>query len=226
MENELITKRAELEKQLQSLQQRKATMQQFDSELNLSIIKLQTEIERINNRIKSIKHNQKMNDLSYIREVLGVSFDNHAYSVGKDQQAPQMISKTAPQLQMEYMSLLNKLDQKLDNKEINDTQYESIYNALTSLYNQYKEELSDKKEQATSNTQKNESTHQEETKHSQPTLIDKVDDFVELLRKKYGYYDKNMTEREEIDRIIQQEFFQEIYQEKEPLEDVDHPRRM
>ena len=52
MENELITKRTELEKQLQSLQQRKATMQQFDSELNLNIIKLQTEIERINNRTK------------------------------------------------------------------------------------------------------------------------------------------------------------------------------
>ena len=54
-------------------------MQQFDSELNLNIIKLQTEIERINNRIKSIKQNQKMNNLSHIREVLGVSFDNHTY---------------------------------------------------------------------------------------------------------------------------------------------------
>lgn len=220
MENELISKKSELEKQLQTLQLKKTTLNELDTELNINIMKLQTEIKILDDRIKGIRAQKKSNDLANVREILGVSFDKNNYTLGENGKELQMISKTSVQLQMEYMSLLNKLNEKLDNNEINDEQYDLVYNSLLSLYNQYKEDLSSEKTQSNLKSQSMGTSYQEPMQYSQPESVDKIDEFEERLRKKYGYYDRSLQEQEEIDKIIHQEIYQGNYQENEQLENT------
>lgn len=76
------------------------------------------------------KIEQRKKDFDVIRTHLGINFDNHFYLVGKDPRNIQEIPKTLEQLRQEYFKLIRLLDSKLDNGQISEEDYETIYKSL------------------------------------------------------------------------------------------------
>lgn len=151
------------------------------------------------------------NDL--IRQSLGISFENYSYVIGTNG-TKQMVSKTRPQLQIEYSNLIKKLDEKLDTGELSDTQYDLVYASLTNLYHAYINRLIP---QAKNAFEDQCSPYQEPQQYSQPEPVDKIDEYAEQLRRKYGYYERNTSEQEMIDRFI----YSEIQQDEKEIDKVD-----
>lgn len=223
--DELINKRANLENQLQELRAKQEASQGLDMEINLSIMRITNEIETLSNRINSEQAQRKRNHLNNIRNVLGVSFHNHIHTAGTDPSVAQMIPKTPAQLQMEYMQLNNALHAKLGNDEISEEQYDIVANSLAVLYAQYKEEISDKKDQ-----KNNRSSNQ-----SQPIVgisdFEEMIDFIDedLLQDKrflqmFKLY--NMIEASEEDRKrFMDKYRQEFLGEEEKIEIIEPVER-
>ena len=126
----------------------------------------------------------------------------------------QMVLKSKQQLQIEYSNLIRKLDEKLDTGKLSDIQYDTIFSSLTNLYHTYINELNSQTK-IVSRTQ--ESSYQEPQQYSQPETVDKVDEYVEQLRRAYGYYEKNTSEQAMIDQFI----YSEIKNDEEEIDKVD-----
>lgn len=151
------------------------------------------------------------NDL--IRQSLGISFENYSYAIGTNG-TKQIVSKTQSQLQIEYLNLKRKLDEKLDTGELSDTQYDLVYTSLTNLYHAYINRLIPQSKNVFEDQY---SSYQESQQYSQPESVDKIDEYAEQLRRKYGYYERNTSEQAMIDRFI----YSEIQQDEKEIDIVD-----
>lgn len=158
--------------------------------------------------------NSFIDDNNLIKQVLGIPFENYSYIIGTNNSKKQMVLKSKQQLQIEYSNLIRKLDEKLDTGKLSDIQYDTIFSSLTNLYHTYINELNSQTK-IVSRTQ--ESSYQEPQQYSQPETVDKVDEYVEQLRRAYGYYEKNTSEQAMIDQFI----YSEIKNDEEEIDKVD-----
>ena len=95
---------------------------------------LESKLRGIDERIRVIQVQKQQRDEDNIYRILGVNYDNYTYST-LDSGMIQRVPKSLTQLQVEYMSLIRKLDDKLDKSEVDEEQYDVIYDSLTSLIN-------------------------------------------------------------------------------------------
>lgn len=165
------------------------------------------EAETTSNRSSFIRNS------NLIKQLLGTAFENYSYVTGSNG-TKQMVSKTQPQLQIEYSSLIRKLDEKLNTGEFSDTQYDLAYASLTSLYHAYINGLIPQTKVVSENQR---SPYQEPQQYSQPEPVDKIDEYVEKLRHKYGYYEMDTSEQERMDQFI----YSEIQNDKKETDKVD-----
>lgn len=158
------------------------------------------------------KIEQRKKDFDVIRTHLGINFDNHFYLVGKDPRNIQEIPKTLEQLRQEYFKLIRLLDSKLDNGQISEEDYETIYKSLDSIFKQYKEELNNKKSSQKENW--------ENVSEVIPDITDRIDEdllqdnrFLKLA-KLYNLEDFSEKELEEFIRKYKNYLEQEEYLEQ------------
>lgn len=216
--DDLRIKRSKLEKDIETLKQQNDKAPSLETVLN--IMNLESKLRGIDEKIRVIQVQKQQRDEDNIYRILGVNYDNYTYST-LDSGMIQRVPKSLTQLQVEYMSLIRKLDDKLDKSEVDEEQYDVIYDSLTSLYNHYKDKLASGNIQPSSTSSEN--VYQEPQQYYQPEIVDKIDEYEELLRQKYGYYDSSEQERERIDRLIQQEF----HKNEEASERIEnHNRRL
>ncbi len=130
--DDLRIKRSKLEKDIETLKQQNDKAPSLETVLN--IMNLESKLRGIDERIRVIQVQKQQRDEDNIYRILGVNYDNYTYST-LDSGMIQRVPKSLTQLQVEYMSLIRKLDDKLDKSEVDEEQYDVIYDSLTSLIN-------------------------------------------------------------------------------------------
>lgn len=202
--DELINQRKELEDKLQLLRQKKQTLGDLESEVSVSIIKIETELKNLNDRIKIMEHQQKTQNLNVIRNTLGVTFADSYYSMGgQDVNSPPSITyKTLKELQEEYTRLDLKLREKLDDNEITTEQCIMASKALSALYNEYKRDAVNREQRMHQNKSATSTNNSNNEYDPNKITTEKSDPFESIrieYRRSYGYDDMTDDEKAEFD---------------------------
>ncbi len=205
MENSELLNKQQIEKELERLNPQNIEPRLLPTEgdnIALKVTHLQMQLKGINDRIRLQEITHERNNQNLVRNILGVNFEDSINYASENPGMAQKINKTPSQLRKEYQELNKRLDAKIDNGEISDEQYDNVSVALYHLYNSYKQ--NNIKEQNKVAAQNKEEVVPEKT--------EVIDENLEGLRNKYGYY-TTMSEHER--EMFDNRVTQELYGEKE-----------